>query len=146
MWESRRLTALWASTACYRDNFTFNNNYPKWENLIFQDFRSIFYKRNQYACNCDCGAVMCLGVRNISVLKLKFYYKSFCNKYCYISAIILIMTSGSFHMTTGWKTGVLFPKRVRMERQYTPTDSGTHPGSCLINGGKYSFGYNGPGR
>jgi hypothetical protein len=23
MWEPRRLTALWASTACYRDSFTF---------------------------------------------------------------------------------------------------------------------------
>jgi hypothetical protein len=23
IWESRRLTALWASTACYRDSFTF---------------------------------------------------------------------------------------------------------------------------
>jgi hypothetical protein len=23
MWEPRRLTTLWASTACYRDNFTF---------------------------------------------------------------------------------------------------------------------------
>jgi hypothetical protein len=23
MWEPRRLTALWASTACYRDRFTF---------------------------------------------------------------------------------------------------------------------------
>jgi hypothetical protein len=23
MWESRRLTTLWVSTACYRDNFTF---------------------------------------------------------------------------------------------------------------------------
>jgi hypothetical protein len=23
MWESRRLTTLWASTACYRDSFTF---------------------------------------------------------------------------------------------------------------------------
>jgi hypothetical protein len=24
MWDPRRLTALWSSTACYRDNFTFN--------------------------------------------------------------------------------------------------------------------------
>jgi hypothetical protein len=23
MWEPRRLTTLWASTACYRDSFTF---------------------------------------------------------------------------------------------------------------------------
>jgi hypothetical protein len=23
MWESRRLTTLWASTVCYRDSFTF---------------------------------------------------------------------------------------------------------------------------
>jgi hypothetical protein len=23
MWEPRRLTTLWASTGCYRDNFTF---------------------------------------------------------------------------------------------------------------------------
>jgi hypothetical protein len=26
MWESRRLTILWASTACYRDSFTFLTN------------------------------------------------------------------------------------------------------------------------
>jgi hypothetical protein len=25
MWEPRRLTTLWASTACYRDSFTFHN-------------------------------------------------------------------------------------------------------------------------
>jgi hypothetical protein len=24
MWDPRRLTTLWASTACYRDSFTFN--------------------------------------------------------------------------------------------------------------------------
>jgi hypothetical protein len=24
MWESRRLTTIWASTACYRDSFTIN--------------------------------------------------------------------------------------------------------------------------
>jgi hypothetical protein len=24
MWEPQRLTTLWAFTACYRDNFTFN--------------------------------------------------------------------------------------------------------------------------
>jgi hypothetical protein len=27
MWEPRRLTALWASTACYRDSFTFSTFY-----------------------------------------------------------------------------------------------------------------------
>jgi hypothetical protein len=26
MWEPRRLTTLWASTACYRDSFTFINH------------------------------------------------------------------------------------------------------------------------
>jgi hypothetical protein len=26
MWEPRRLTTLWAFTACYRDNFTFSFN------------------------------------------------------------------------------------------------------------------------
>jgi hypothetical protein len=26
MWEPRRLTTLWASTACYRDSFTFYYN------------------------------------------------------------------------------------------------------------------------
>jgi hypothetical protein len=25
MWEPRRLTTLWASTACYRDSFTFHH-------------------------------------------------------------------------------------------------------------------------
>jgi hypothetical protein len=27
MWDPRRLTTLWDSTACYRDNFTFTFNY-----------------------------------------------------------------------------------------------------------------------
>jgi hypothetical protein len=27
MWEPQRLTTLWASTACYRDNFTFTTHY-----------------------------------------------------------------------------------------------------------------------
>jgi hypothetical protein len=27
MWEPRRLTTLWAYTACYRDNFTFTFTY-----------------------------------------------------------------------------------------------------------------------
>jgi hypothetical protein len=30
MWEPRRLTTLWASTACYRDSFTF---LPYFENV-----------------------------------------------------------------------------------------------------------------
>jgi hypothetical protein len=33
MWEPRRLTTLWASTACYRDGFTFIYN---------QSFLSVF--------------------------------------------------------------------------------------------------------
>jgi hypothetical protein len=28
MWEPQRLTALWASTACYRDSFTFFSLFP----------------------------------------------------------------------------------------------------------------------
>jgi hypothetical protein len=32
MWEPRRLTTLWASTACYRDSFTFT---CKWKQSIF---------------------------------------------------------------------------------------------------------------
>jgi hypothetical protein len=32
MWEPRRLTTLWASTACYRDSFTFTTLSP-WEGL-----------------------------------------------------------------------------------------------------------------
>jgi hypothetical protein len=33
MWEPRRLTTLWASTACYRDNFTlpYLIRITKWE-------------------------------------------------------------------------------------------------------------------
>jgi hypothetical protein len=29
MWETRRLTALWASTACYRGSFTFLLGYGR---------------------------------------------------------------------------------------------------------------------
>jgi hypothetical protein len=42
MWEPRRLTALWASTACYRDSFTFftftGRNLPFYLFYIFIKF------------------------------------------------------------------------------------------------------------
>jgi hypothetical protein len=34
MWEPRRLTTLWASTACYRDSFTFFTDYQLLINII----------------------------------------------------------------------------------------------------------------
>jgi hypothetical protein len=37
MWEPRRLTTLWAFTACYRDSFTFTY---AWERLFILCFRS----------------------------------------------------------------------------------------------------------
>jgi hypothetical protein len=37
MWESRRLTTLWASTACYRDSFTFTS--PSCVLLVPRDVR-----------------------------------------------------------------------------------------------------------
>jgi hypothetical protein len=38
MWEPRRLTTLWASTACYRDNFTFTTSW-KHRNCIWATIR-----------------------------------------------------------------------------------------------------------
>jgi hypothetical protein len=38
MWEPRRLTSLWASTACYRDNFTFLPMNVEWKVNKKQEF------------------------------------------------------------------------------------------------------------
>jgi hypothetical protein len=37
MWETRRLTSIWTSTACYRDNFTFVPNNKKSLNLFYME-------------------------------------------------------------------------------------------------------------
>jgi hypothetical protein len=34
MWENRRITILWASTACYRDSFTFFYLCSSWTNCV----------------------------------------------------------------------------------------------------------------
>jgi hypothetical protein len=36
MWEPRRLTTLWASTACYRDRFTFTTTMTTQKKMIQQ--------------------------------------------------------------------------------------------------------------
>jgi hypothetical protein len=46
MWEPRRLTALWAFTACYRDSFTFFCSTLRriWNNKTRKDAQITFYK------------------------------------------------------------------------------------------------------
>jgi hypothetical protein len=51
MWEPRRLTNLWASTACYRDSFTFIftfNQYSSTEHPVSHIDNCIFRKFNKY--------------------------------------------------------------------------------------------------
>jgi hypothetical protein len=45
MWEPRRLTTLWASTACYRDSFTFKHNR---KNFVIQIYKATYYYTAEY--------------------------------------------------------------------------------------------------
>jgi hypothetical protein len=43
MWEPRRLTTLWASTACYRDSFTFFFARENFTSFFFTRYNFTFY-------------------------------------------------------------------------------------------------------
>jgi hypothetical protein len=67
MWEPRRLTTLWASTACYRNHFTFSFTVylkkikPKPKSL-FEGYR-LFVERS-FACTNDPESYAGGSVRN----------------------------------------------------------------------------------
>jgi hypothetical protein len=63
MWEPRRLTTLWAFTACYKDSVTFLASYNSAVSILFpepqqirervgdNDRHSILYRRNCSECS-----------------------------------------------------------------------------------------------
>jgi hypothetical protein len=48
MWESRRLTTLWVSTACYKDNFTFLQIILVGKHRVFSDLNTTLKVRGQH--------------------------------------------------------------------------------------------------
>jgi hypothetical protein len=64
MWEPRRLTPLWASTACYSDSFTFNLA-PHMSDVEDVECEQLeFYEQSLAQGRCDClaGACSALGL------------------------------------------------------------------------------------